>query len=69
MPLSKSNSRLHARIDPLDKGIDLFQQHVLREGPQTDESEEEKRKDEMISGAVKKGYKGVTGKELFGDGK
>lgn len=36
-------------IDTLDKTIDLFQKHVLREGDQSNESAREQAKDKVVS--------------------
>ncbi|TFK67818.1 hypothetical protein BDN72DRAFT_842579 [Pluteus cervinus] len=47
--------------DPLDKGVDMFQQHVLKQGPQTNESAMEQAKDERISDAIRSGWKKATG--------
>lgn len=35
--------------DALDKGVDMFQQHVMGQGPQDNESALEQAKDEQIS--------------------
>jgi len=40
--------------DKLDKAIDLFQQHVLKEGPQNNESAIEQAKDKQIADAIRK---------------
>ncbi|RKO96169.1 hypothetical protein CXG81DRAFT_3125, partial [Caulochytrium protostelioides] len=49
--------------DALDRAIDFFQEYVLREGPQTNESTAEKIKDRMIAQTIKSQYKSIFGKE------
>ena len=44
--------------------IDLFQEKVLKEGPQNNESALEQAKDKMIADTIKNGYKNVTGKNF-----
>ncbi|KAK8244009.1 hypothetical protein HDK90DRAFT_142668 [Phyllosticta capitalensis] len=51
--------------DKLDKGIDFVQEHILKQGPQDDESAFEQRKDKMIADAIRSGYKSSTGHEFF----
>ncbi|RPA76053.1 hypothetical protein BJ508DRAFT_199374, partial [Ascobolus immersus RN42] len=50
--------------DMLDKGVDAFQEHVLGQGPQNNESAFEQAKDEQISDAIRRGFKGTTGSEV-----
>lgn len=50
--------------DLLDKGIDMFQEKVLGQGPQDNESAAEQHKDEMISDALRGQWKSTTGSEL-----
>ncbi|KAK4160723.1 hypothetical protein QBC43DRAFT_270142 [Cladorrhinum sp. PSN259] len=50
--------------DAVDKGVDLFQQHVLGQGDQSNESAIEQAKDEQISDFIRKQYKGSTGSDL-----
>ncbi|EAU91993.1 hypothetical protein CC1G_05980 [Coprinopsis cinerea okayama7 len=50
--------------DMLDKAIDLFQEHVLKEGPQNNESAIEQAKDKMIADTIRSQFKSVTGKEF-----
>jgi len=50
--------------DKLDKAVDLFQQHILKQGDQSDESAIEQLKDEQIANAIKRSFKGATGSEL-----
>ncbi|KAL2757746.1 hypothetical protein ACRALDRAFT_2025469 [Sodiomyces alcalophilus JCM 7366] len=50
--------------DLLDKGVDLVQEHVLGQGPQSNESAAEQAKDEVISDTIRSKYKGVTGSEF-----
>ncbi|KAF9460866.1 hypothetical protein BDZ94DRAFT_1323711 [Collybia nuda] len=52
--------------DVLDKAIDLFQEHVLKQGPQNNESAIEQLKDKQIADAIKHQFKNVTGKEFPG---
>ncbi|KAF8172088.1 hypothetical protein BJ912DRAFT_1047345 [Pholiota molesta] len=42
-----------ANEDTLDKAIDLFQEHVLKQGPQNNESAIEQAKDEKIASTIK----------------
>ncbi|KAL1734804.1 hypothetical protein EV714DRAFT_244777 [Schizophyllum commune] len=46
------------------EGVDWVQEHVLGQGPQTNESALEQAKDEQISDAIRRGYKSTTGKEF-----
>jgi len=50
--------------DKLDKAVDLFQQHILKQGNQSDESAIEQLKDEQIAHAIRMSFKSVTGHEL-----
>lgn len=50
--------------DKLDKMIDLFQQHILKQGDQSNESAIEQLKDEQIANAIRTSFKSVTGQEL-----
>lgn len=50
--------------DMLDKGIDLIQQHVLKQGDQSNESAVEQATDEQISDFIRGQYKNATGKEF-----
>ncbi|KAK4172437.1 hypothetical protein QBC36DRAFT_247533 [Triangularia setosa] len=50
--------------DALDKGVDLFQQHVLGQGDQSNESAIEQAKDEQISDFIRDQYKKNTGKDI-----
>jgi len=50
--------------DKLDKAIDLFQQHILKEGNQSNESAIEQLKDEQIANAIRKSFKSTTGHDL-----
>ncbi|KAF9460992.1 hypothetical protein BDZ94DRAFT_1264640 [Collybia nuda] len=50
--------------DALDKAVDLFQEHVLKAGPQNNESALEQAKDEQISDAIRSGFKSVTGRDF-----
>ncbi|KZT28730.1 hypothetical protein NEOLEDRAFT_1128918 [Neolentinus lepideus HHB14362 ss-1] len=53
-----------ANEDILDKTIDFFQEHVLRQGDQSNETALEQLKDEQISDGLRRAYKSVTGHEL-----
>ncbi|EPS38577.1 hypothetical protein H072_7672 [Dactylellina haptotyla CBS 200.50] len=50
--------------DYLDKGVDMFQERVLGQGPQNNESAAEQAKDEMISDAIRDNYKKFAGKDV-----
>ncbi|TVY87207.1 hypothetical protein LAWI1_G005225, partial [Lachnellula willkommii] len=50
--------------DTLDKAIDLFQEKVLGQGPQDNESALEQAKDEQISDFIRGQYKNKTGGEF-----
>jgi len=50
--------------DKLDKAVDLFQQYILKQGDQSDESAIEQLKDEQIANAIRHSFKSVTGSEL-----
>lgn len=45
-------------------GVDLFQQHVLGQGPQDNESAVEQAKDEQISDFIRGQYKSTTGSDI-----
>ncbi|KAJ3521043.1 hypothetical protein NMY22_g12481 [Coprinellus aureogranulatus] len=49
--------------DALDKGVDFVQER-MGGGPQNNESAFEQAKDEQISDGIRRGYKGVTGKDF-----
>ncbi|TCD67170.1 hypothetical protein EIP91_000396 [Steccherinum ochraceum] len=53
-----------AKEDKLDKGIDWVQEHVLGQGPQTNESASEQFKDEQMSDFIRGQYKGAVGSEF-----
>jgi hypothetical protein len=42
----------------------MFQERVLGQGSQTNESAIEQAKDEQISDAIRSGYKSMTGKDV-----
>lgn len=46
--------------------IDLFQEHVLKQGPQHNESAVEQLKDKHIADAIKHQFKSATGKDFPG---
>ncbi|KAF5489934.1 hypothetical protein CGCS363_v012385 [Colletotrichum siamense] len=50
--------------DGLDKAVDMFQEKVLGQGPQDNESAAEQAKDEQISDFVRGQYKNTTGKDF-----
>ncbi|KAH9827215.1 hypothetical protein Tdes44962_MAKER03025 [Teratosphaeria destructans] len=50
--------------DYLDKGIDLVQEKVFKQGPQNNESAMEQAKDEQISDFIRDKYKSFSGNEL-----
>jgi len=50
--------------DMLDKGIDMFQEKVLGQGAQDNESAIEQAKDEQISDFLRGQYKSTTGKDM-----
>ena len=50
--------------DALDKAVDWVQEHILKEGQQTNESAVEQAKDEAISDAIRKQVKAVTGHDI-----
>ncbi|KAF9557764.1 hypothetical protein CPC08DRAFT_710175, partial [Agrocybe pediades] len=47
-------SKAEAGEDRLDKAIDMFQEHVLKQGPQDNESALEQAKDKQIADAIRK---------------
>ncbi|KAF8636748.1 hypothetical protein AX16_010952 [Volvariella volvacea WC 439] len=53
-----------AKEDPLDKGVDWVQEHILKEGSQDNESAFEQAKDEQISDAIRRGFKSTTGRDF-----
>ncbi|RDW88274.1 hypothetical protein BP6252_00306 [Coleophoma cylindrospora] len=50
--------------DYLDKGVDMFQEKILGQGPQDNESALEQAKDEQISDFIRGQYKGISGKDI-----
>ncbi|KAN0065376.1 hypothetical protein ACQY0O_001212 [Thecaphora frezii] len=50
--------------DGLDKAVDMFQERVLGQGDQSNESAIEQQKDEMISDGIRDQYKKFTGKDF-----
>jgi len=50
--------------DMLDKGIDFFQEKVLHQGPQDNESALEQAKDKQIANMIRGKYKDLSGKEF-----
>lgn len=53
-----------AKEDKLDKAVDMFQEHVLKAGSQSNESAIEQAKDKQIADAIRSGYKQFTGKDI-----
>ena len=50
--------------DYLDKGVDFVQEKFLGQGAQDNESAAEQAKDEQISDAIRRQYKGATGSDV-----
>ncbi|KAJ8520795.1 hypothetical protein ONZ45_g2413 [Pleurotus djamor] len=50
--------------DGLDKAVDYVQEHVFKQGDQSNESAVEQAKDEAISDAIRDQYKKMTGKDF-----
>jgi hypothetical protein len=50
----------------LTTAIDFFQEHVLRQGPQNNETALEQLKDKKIADSIKHTFKNVTGFDLPG---
>ncbi|KAK3987570.1 hypothetical protein QBC44DRAFT_117812 [Cladorrhinum sp. PSN332] len=50
--------------DMLDKGIDMIQEKIFKQGDQSNESAQEQAKDKMIADAIRTGYKMTVGKEF-----
>ncbi|KAH8102026.1 hypothetical protein BXZ70DRAFT_1006653 [Cristinia sonorae] len=50
--------------DKLDKTIDFIQEHILKQGDQSNESALENMKDEQISDAIRLAYSQVFGRDL-----
>ncbi|KAL8281329.1 hypothetical protein RQP46_006363 [Phenoliferia psychrophenolica] len=53
-----------AKEDLLDKGIDAYQQYVLKEGPQDNENVVEQAKDKAIAQGIRGQYKSMTGNDF-----
>ncbi|KAK5998871.1 hypothetical protein PT974_01255 [Cladobotryum mycophilum] len=51
--------------DALDKAVDMFQEKILGQGDQSNETAAEQAKDEAISDFIRDKYKETTGKEFF----
>ncbi|CAE6457252.1 unnamed protein product [Rhizoctonia solani] len=62
--MAGGGKKSEANEDKLDKVIDIYQEHVLKQGPQDNESAFEQAKDEQISDALRAGFKMVTGKDI-----
>ncbi|KDN39994.1 hypothetical protein RSAG8_08443, partial [Rhizoctonia solani AG-8 WAC10335] len=62
--LAGGGQKSEANEDKLDKLVDLYQEHVLKQGPQGNESAFEQAKDEQISDVIRSGFKMVTGKDV-----
>ncbi|KAF4583085.1 hypothetical protein GQ602_006229 [Ophiocordyceps camponoti-floridani] len=50
--------------DALDKAVDMFQEKVLGQGDQSNESAAEQAKDEAISDYIRDKYKSTTGSDF-----
>ncbi|KAI5839494.1 hypothetical protein DFP73DRAFT_483820 [Morchella snyderi] len=50
--------------DAVDKAVDLFQEHILKQGPQNNESAFEQAKDAQIGNFIRSQYKTYTGKDI-----
>ncbi|KAK3387389.1 hypothetical protein B0H63DRAFT_412574 [Podospora didyma] len=50
--------------DFLDKGVDIVQERVFKQGAQNNETAQEQAKDEKISDGIRKGYKAVFKKDV-----
>ncbi|RDX52420.1 hypothetical protein OH76DRAFT_1554135 [Lentinus brumalis] len=53
-----------AKEDKLDKTIDWVQEHILGQGPQSNESAAEQLKDEQMSDFIRRQYKSATGHDF-----
>ncbi|CAE6522183.1 unnamed protein product [Rhizoctonia solani] len=62
--LAGGGKKSEANEDKLDKLVDLYQEHIMKQGPQNNESAFEQAKDEQISDAIRAGFRMVTGKEV-----
>ncbi|KAG8752043.1 hypothetical protein FRC12_012143, partial [Ceratobasidium sp. 428] len=62
--LAGGGKKSEANEDKLDKLVDLYQEHVLKQGPQNNESALEQAKDEQISDMIRSGFKMATGKDV-----
>lgn len=45
-------------------GVDWVQEHVMGQGKQDNESAIEQAKDEQISDAIRRGFKGASGRDF-----
>jgi hypothetical protein len=48
----------------MTKGVDMFQERVLGQGPQDNESAAEQAKDEAMSDFIRDKYKGTAGSDF-----
>ncbi|KAG9105475.1 hypothetical protein FRC07_009257 [Ceratobasidium sp. 392] len=62
--LAGGGQKSEAKEDKLDKLVDLYQEHVLKQGPQSNESAFEQAKDEQISDMIRSGFKMATGRDV-----
>ncbi|KAF8594801.1 hypothetical protein BDV93DRAFT_501730 [Ceratobasidium sp. AG-I] len=62
--LAGGGHKSEAKEDKLDKLVDLYQEHVMKAGPQNNESAVEQAKDEQISDAIRRGFKMATGRDI-----
>ncbi|KAJ2916663.1 hypothetical protein MD484_g3736, partial [Candolleomyces efflorescens] len=56
--------KLNGALGGGKQAVDMFQEKVLKEGAQDNESAAEQAKDKMIADALRSGYKNVTGKDI-----
>ncbi|TFK48773.1 hypothetical protein OE88DRAFT_1663924 [Heliocybe sulcata] len=62
--MAGGGAKSEADEDKLDKIIDFYQEHILKQGDQHNESAIEQLKDEQISDGLRRAYNAVTGHEL-----
>ncbi|RXW22227.1 hypothetical protein EST38_g3644 [Candolleomyces aberdarensis] len=61
---AQGSSSSGKKEDSLDKGIDLFQEHVLKQGSQKNESAAQQATDDKIKSGIKSLFKMATGKDM-----
>jgi len=62
--LTGGGAKAEAKEDKIDKAIDLWQEHVLHDGQQKNESALEQAKDKQIAAAIREGLEKATGHEF-----